>query len=65
MLHVGRCNNNRPNEGFWGIIKNEMNNLKKFHSFKEVKTSSRAISISIITKNYKKDSMIYDYFAQK
>lgn len=36
MSRVGRCIDNGPTEGFWGIIKSEMYYLKKFHSHKEL-----------------------------
>ena len=39
MSRVGRCIDNGPTEGFWGIIKSEMYYLHKFHSFDELKTS--------------------------
>ena len=39
MSRVGRCIDNGPIEGFWGIIKSEMYYLRKFHSFAELKTS--------------------------
>ena len=39
MSRVGRCIDNGPTEGFWGIIKSEMYYLHKFHSFEELKTS--------------------------
>lgn len=36
MSRVGRCIDNGPTEGFWGIIKSEMYYLKRFHSHKEL-----------------------------
>lgn len=39
MSRVGRCIDNGPTEGFWGIIKSEMYYLRRFHSFDELKTS--------------------------
>lgn len=36
MSRVGRCIDNGPMEGFWGIIKCEMYYLKKFHSYEEL-----------------------------
>lgn len=39
MSRVGRCIDNGPTEGFWGIIKSEMYYLRKFHSFEELKKS--------------------------
>ncbi len=37
MSRVGRCIDNGPMEGFFGIIKSEMYYLKKFHTFDELK----------------------------
>lgn len=37
MSRVGRCIDNGPMEGFWGIIKSEMYYLKNFHTFDELK----------------------------
>lgn len=37
MSRVGRCIDNGPIEGFWGIIKSEMYYLRKFHNFDELK----------------------------
>lgn len=39
MSRVGRCVDNGPIEGFWGIIKAEMYYLNKFHTEKELKKS--------------------------
>ena len=39
MSRVGRCIDNGPTEGFWGIIKSEMYYLNKFHSHKELRES--------------------------
>lgn len=36
MSRVGRCIDNGPMEGFWGIIKSEMYYLTKFHNFYEL-----------------------------
>lgn len=37
MSRVGRCIDNGPMEGFWGIIKSEMYYLKDFYSLKELR----------------------------
>jgi putative transposase len=37
MSRVGRCLDNGPMEGFWGIFKTEMYYLRKFTSFEELK----------------------------
>jgi putative transposase len=37
MSRVGRCIDNGPMEGFWGIIKSEMYYLRKFQTFDELK----------------------------
>ena len=36
MSRVGRCIDNGPMEGFWGIIKSEMYYLRKFQNFSEL-----------------------------
>ncbi|MDD5792131.1 MAG: IS3 family transposase [Erysipelotrichaceae bacterium] len=37
MSRVGRCIDNGPTEGFWGIIKSEMYYLKKYDSLEELR----------------------------
>jgi transposase InsO family protein len=37
MSRVGRCIDNGPMEGFWGIIKSEMYYLQKYHTYEELK----------------------------
>lgn len=39
MSRVGRCIDNGPIEGFWGIIKAEMYYLNEFHNVDELKSS--------------------------
>ncbi len=39
MSRVGRCIDNGPMEGFWGILKSEMYYLKKFTSRDELITA--------------------------
>ncbi len=39
MSRVGRCIDNGPTEGFWGIIKSEMYYLKKFYSYEELESA--------------------------
>lgn len=39
MSRVGRCIDNGPMEGFWGILKSEMYYLKRFDSFEGLKTA--------------------------
>lgn len=39
MSRVGRCIDNGPIEGFWGIIKAEMYYLNEFHTTEELKAS--------------------------
>ncbi len=36
MSRPGRCIDNGPMEGFWGILKSEMCYLQLFHTFKEL-----------------------------
>jgi transposase InsO family protein len=37
MSRIGRCIDNGPMEGFWGIIKSEMYYLNRFHTYGELK----------------------------
>lgn len=39
MSRIGRCIDNVPIEGFWGIIKSEMYYLRKFDNFDELKSA--------------------------
>ena len=39
MSRVGHCIDNGPTEGFWGIVKAEMYNLRKFGSEEELRTA--------------------------
>lgn len=39
MSRVGRCIDNGPMEGFWGILKSEMYYLRKFTSQEELTTA--------------------------
>jgi transposase InsO family protein len=39
MSRVGRCIDNGPMEGFWGILKCEMYYLKKFDNYKSLKSA--------------------------
>lgn len=36
MSRVGRCIDNGPMEGFWGILKSEMYYLQKFHTYEQL-----------------------------
>ncbi len=37
MSRVGRCIDNGPMEGFWGILKSEMYHLNKFSDYQSLK----------------------------
>ena len=37
MSRVGKCIDNGPMEGFWGILKTEMYYLNKFNTYEELK----------------------------
>jgi len=39
MSRVGKCIDNGPMEGFWGIIKSEMYYLNKFYTYEELKAA--------------------------
>ena len=51
MSRVGRCIDNGPMEGFWGIIKSEKYYLNKYYTFEELK---KAIDDYIYFYNYKR-----------
>ncbi len=36
MSRIGRCIDNGPMEGFWGILKSEMYYLNKFHTYESL-----------------------------
>ena len=37
MSRVGKCIDNGPMEGFWGILKTEMYYLNRFNTYEELK----------------------------
>ncbi|MBD7910722.1 transposase [Clostridium sp. Sa3CVN1] len=39
MSRVGRCIDNGPMEGFWGILKSEMYYLRKFSTYEDLEQS--------------------------
>ena len=39
MSRVGHCIDNGPTEGFWGIVKAEMYNLRKFNSEEDLRSA--------------------------
>ena len=39
MSRVGKCIDNGPMEGFWGIVKSEMYYLSKFDTYDELKAA--------------------------
>lgn len=51
MSRVGKCIDNGPMEGFWGIIKTEMYYLNKFETYEELE---KAIEEYIYFYNYKR-----------
>ena len=42
MSRVGKCIDNGPMEGFWGIIKTEMYYLNKFDTYEELEKAVEA-----------------------
>lgn len=60
MSRVGRCIDNGPMEGFWGIIKCEMYYLNKFHTYHELQ---EAIVKFIHTYNYERRQRKLDILA--
>jgi putative transposase len=51
MSRVGRCIDNGPMEGYWGILKSEKYYLKKYSTFEELKND---IDEYIYFYNYKR-----------
>ena len=52
MSRVGRCIDNGPMEGYWGILKSEMYYLKKFTSQEELTKAIEDYMIFYNTKRY-------------
>ncbi len=52
MSRVGRCIDNGPMEGYWGILKSEMYYLKKFTSQEELTKAIEDYIIFYNTKRY-------------
>lgn len=54
MSRVGRCIDNGPMEGFWGILKTEMYHLQKFKDFESLKSAIDEYIVYYNTKRYQK-----------
>jgi putative transposase len=54
MSRVGRCIDNGPMEGFWGILKSEMYYLYKYETYEELKTAIEEYIDYYNTKRYQK-----------
>lgn len=54
MSRVGRCIDNGPMEGFWGILKSEMYYLRKFTDEQELTTAIENYILFYNTKRYQK-----------
>lgn len=54
MSRVGRCIDNGPMEGFWGILKSEMYYLRKFTNEQELTTAIENYILFYNTKRYQK-----------
>ena len=54
MSRVGRCIDNGPMEGFWGILKSEMYYLRKFTDNRELITAIENYILFYNTKRYQK-----------
>ena len=52
MSRVGRCIDNGPMEGYWGILKSEMYYLKKFTSQEELRNAIENYILFYNTKRY-------------
>lgn len=54
MSRIGRCIDNGPMEGFWGILKSEMYYLKKFEDYDELKSAIEKYINYYNNKRYQK-----------
>lgn len=54
MSRVGRCIDNGPMEGFWGILKSEMYYLRKFTSAEELTSAIENHILFYNTRRYQK-----------
>jgi transposase InsO family protein len=54
MSRVGRCLDNGPMEGFWGILKSEMYYLHKFEDYEKLKSSIENYIDYYNTRRYQK-----------
>jgi transposase InsO family protein len=54
MSRVGRCIDNGPMEGFWGILKSEMYYLHKFEDYEKLKSSIENYIDYYNTRRYQK-----------
>lgn len=54
MSRVGRCIDNGPMEGFWGILKSEMYYLRKFTDEQELTAAIENYILFYNTKRYQK-----------
>lgn len=54
MSRVGRCIDNGPMEGFWGILKSEMYHLHKFQEYENLKEAIENYIDYYNTKRYQK-----------
>ena len=54
MSRVGRCLDNGPMEGFWGILKSEMYYLRKFTNERELAAAIEQYILFYNTRRYQK-----------
>jgi len=54
MSRVGRCIDNGPMEGFWGILKTEMYYLRKFQRSEELESAIKEYITFYNTQRYQK-----------
>jgi transposase InsO family protein len=60
MSSVGRCIDNGPMEGFWGIIKCEMYYLSRFETYEDL---AKAIAVFVQFYNYERRQVRLDRLA--
>lgn len=52
MSRPGRCIDNGPMEGFWGILKSEMYYLQLFHTFEELEKAIHEYIVFYNTRRF-------------
>ncbi len=59
MSRVGKCIDNGPMEGFWGILKTEMYHLNKFSTYEELKEAIEKYIYYYNNNRYQEKLVVY------